>query len=138
MMSLSGSSGRTIGRPPFTPTQWEELEHQALIYKYMVSGVPVPPELIFSIRRSLDTSLVSRLLPHQSRKPYNLILFISCFSCSCIKFQSFVDSHAQSFQLYVFKSDSVSWFLLKVSSFFFQRPLSITQFPQFSFDDFAT
>ncbi|KAG7631169.1 Glutamine-Leucine-Glutamine QLQ [Arabidopsis suecica] len=66
MMSLSGSSGRTIGRPPFTPTQWEELEHQALIYKYMVSGVPVPPELIFSIRRSLDTSLVSRLLPHQS------------------------------------------------------------------------
>ncbi|CAA7035637.1 unnamed protein product [Microthlaspi erraticum] len=66
MMSLSGSSGRTIERPPFTQTQWQELEHQALIYKYMVSGVPVPPELIFSIRRSLDTSLVSRLLPHQS------------------------------------------------------------------------
>ncbi|CAH2053763.1 unnamed protein product [Thlaspi arvense] len=66
MMSLSGSSGRTIERPPFTPTQWQELEHQALIYKYMVSGVPVPPELIFSIRRSLDSSLVSRLLPHQS------------------------------------------------------------------------
>ncbi|KAL0900159.1 hypothetical protein Bca101_084120 [Brassica carinata] len=66
MMSLSGSSGRTIERPPFTPTQWQELESQALIYKYMVSGVPVPPELIFSIRRSLDSSLVSRLLPHQS------------------------------------------------------------------------
>ncbi|KAF8081427.1 hypothetical protein N665_0887s0014 [Sinapis alba] len=65
MMSLSGSSGRPIERPPFTPTQWQELEHQALIYKYMVSGVPVPPELIFSIRRSLDSSLVSRLLPHQ-------------------------------------------------------------------------
>ncbi|CAN6991531.1 hypothetical protein IGI04_003643 [Brassica rapa subsp. trilocularis] len=65
MMSLSGSSGRPIGRPPFTPTQWQELEHQALIYKYMVSGVPVPPDLIFSIRRSLDSSLVSRLLPHQ-------------------------------------------------------------------------
>ncbi|CAG7882521.1 unnamed protein product [Brassica rapa] len=66
MMNLSGTSGRTIERPPFTPTQWQELEHQALIYKYMVSGVPVPPELIFSIRRSLDSSLVSRLLPHQS------------------------------------------------------------------------
>ncbi|XP_006297825.2 growth-regulating factor 5 [Capsella rubella] len=66
MMSLSGNSGRTIERPPFTPTQWQELEHQALIYKYMVSGVPVPPELIFSIRRSLDSTLVSRLLPHQS------------------------------------------------------------------------
>ncbi|XP_010501463.1 PREDICTED: growth-regulating factor 5-like [Camelina sativa] len=66
MMSLSGSSGRTIERPLFTPTQWQELEHQALIYKYMVSGVPVPPELIFSIRKSLDSALVSRLLPHQS------------------------------------------------------------------------
>ncbi|KAG5398675.1 hypothetical protein IGI04_020489 [Brassica rapa subsp. trilocularis] len=66
MMSLSGNGGRTIERPPFTPTQWQELENQALIYKYMVSGVPVPPELIFSIRRSLDSSLVSRLLPHQS------------------------------------------------------------------------
>ncbi|KAL1212065.1 Growth-regulating factor 5 [Cardamine amara subsp. amara] len=66
MMSLSGSSGKTIERPPFTPTQWQELEHQAHIYKYMVSGVPVPPELIFSIRRSLDSTLVSRLLPHQS------------------------------------------------------------------------
>ncbi|KAL0719503.1 hypothetical protein Bca4012_068827 [Brassica carinata] len=65
MMSLSGSSGRPTERPPFTPTQWQELEHQALIYKYMVSGVPVPPELIFSIRRSLDSSLVSRLFPHQ-------------------------------------------------------------------------
>ncbi|KAH0904655.1 hypothetical protein HID58_044158 [Brassica napus] len=65
MMSLSGNSGRPIGRPPFTPTQWQELEHQALIYKYMVSGVPVPPDLIFSIRRSLDSSLVSRLLAHQ-------------------------------------------------------------------------
>ncbi|CAN8259421.1 unnamed protein product [Cochlearia groenlandica] len=66
MMSLSGNSGRTIEKPPFTQTQWQELEHQALVYKYMVSGVPVPPELIFSIRRSLDSSLVSRLLPHQS------------------------------------------------------------------------
>lgn len=134
-MSLSGSSGRTIGRPPFTPTQWEELEHQALIYKYMVSGVPVPPELIFSIRRSLDTSLVSRLLPHQSRKPYNFILFISCFSCSCIKFQSFVDSHAQSFQLYVFKSViRFLGFCLKSLAFSFNDHFQyITQFPQFFF-----
>ncbi|XP_018459546.2 growth-regulating factor 5-like [Raphanus sativus] len=66
MMNESGINGRTTDRPPFTPTQWQELEHQALIYKYMVSGVPVPPELIFSIRRSLDSSLVSRLIPHQS------------------------------------------------------------------------
>ncbi|XVE88627.1 hypothetical protein DITRI_Ditri19aG0084900 [Diplodiscus trichospermus] len=50
---------------PFTPTQWQELEHQALIFKYMVSGVPIPPELIFSVKRSLDSSLASRLFPHQ-------------------------------------------------------------------------
>ncbi|XVF27050.1 hypothetical protein REPUB_Repub14bG0072900 [Reevesia pubescens] len=50
---------------PFTPTQWQELELQALIFKYMVSGVPIPPELIFSVKKSLDSSLASRLFPHQ-------------------------------------------------------------------------
>ncbi|CAN1168798.1 Growth-regulating factor 1, partial [Linum perenne] len=35
---------------PFTATQWQELEHQALIYKYMVSGLPVPPQLLSSLR----------------------------------------------------------------------------------------
>ncbi|VFQ81332.1 unnamed protein product [Cuscuta campestris] len=57
------SSGR--GRLPFTANQWQELEHQALIYKYMVSGMPVPPDLLYSIRRSLDSSLSSKLLLHQ-------------------------------------------------------------------------
>nr|GMD52673.1 growth-regulating factor 1-like [Ipomoea batatas] len=45
---------------------WQELEHQALIYKYMVSGMPVPPDLLYSIRRSLDSSLSSKLLLHQT------------------------------------------------------------------------
>ncbi|KAF8393617.1 hypothetical protein HHK36_021862 [Tetracentron sinense] len=49
-------------RSPFTASQWQELEHQALIFKYMVSGMPIPPDLIFTIKRSLDSS---RLLPHQ-------------------------------------------------------------------------
>ncbi|XWS20075.1 hypothetical protein CRYUN_Cryun31cG0070400 [Craigia yunnanensis] len=53
-------------RCPFTPNQWQELEHQALIFKYMVSGVPIPPELIHSVKRSLDSSLASSLFPHQS------------------------------------------------------------------------
>ncbi|CAK7356527.1 unnamed protein product [Dovyalis caffra] len=44
---------------------WQELEHQALIYKYMVSGVPVPPELLYSVKRSLESSLASRVFPHQ-------------------------------------------------------------------------
>ncbi|XP_010552235.1 PREDICTED: growth-regulating factor 5-like [Tarenaya hassleriana] len=66
MMGLTSGSGD--GRSemyPFTTTQWQELEQQALVYKYMVSGVPVPPELIFSIRRSLHSSFSSPLLPHQ-------------------------------------------------------------------------
>ncbi|XP_022152690.1 growth-regulating factor 5-like isoform X2 [Momordica charantia] len=50
---------------PFTATQWQELEHQALIFKYMVSGVPIPPDLIFSVKRSLDSSISARLFPHQ-------------------------------------------------------------------------
>nr|GMD54410.1 growth-regulating factor 1-like [Ipomoea batatas] len=58
------NNGRS--RLPFTATQWQELEHQALIYKYMVSGMPVPPDLLYSIRRSLDSSLSSKLLLHQT------------------------------------------------------------------------
>ncbi|WJX90940.1 hypothetical protein P8452_72785 [Trifolium repens] len=52
-------------RHPFTPTQWQELEHQALIYKYMASGISIPPDLLLTIKRSyLDSS---RLLPHHSQ-----------------------------------------------------------------------
>ena len=60
-------SGRN--RFPFTATQWQELEHQALIFKYMASGMPIPPDLIFSIKRSLDSPLpTSKLFPtHQSQ-----------------------------------------------------------------------
>ncbi|XP_038699388.1 growth-regulating factor 1-like isoform X1 [Tripterygium wilfordii] len=52
---------------PFTASQWQELEHQALIYKYMVSGIPIPPDLLFTIKRNcLDSSLPSKLFSHQS------------------------------------------------------------------------
>lgn len=40
-------------RGPFTPTQWMELEHQALIYKHIVANAPVPAGLLLPIRRSL-------------------------------------------------------------------------------------
>ncbi|XP_059432464.1 growth-regulating factor 1 isoform X3 [Corylus avellana] len=57
-------SGRT--RFPFTASQWQELEHQALIFKYMASGIPIPPDLLFTIKRScLDSPLSSKYLPHQ-------------------------------------------------------------------------
>ncbi|KAE8676453.1 AP2-like ethylene-responsive transcription factor ANT-like [Hibiscus syriacus] len=43
-------------RGPFTPSQWMELEHQALIYKYITSNVPIPSNLLIPIRKSLDSA----------------------------------------------------------------------------------
>ncbi|XP_057491670.1 growth-regulating factor 1-like [Actinidia eriantha] len=37
----------------FTPSQWVELEHQALIYKYIVANVPVPSNLLIALKNSL-------------------------------------------------------------------------------------
>ncbi|KAL5208110.1 hypothetical protein ABZP36_032545 [Zizania latifolia] len=57
-------SGRwPVRLPPFTAAQYEELEQQALIYKYLVAGVPVPPDLVLPIRRGLD-SLAARFYHH--------------------------------------------------------------------------
>ncbi|KAE8669146.1 hypothetical protein F3Y22_tig00112254pilonHSYRG00126 [Hibiscus syriacus] len=38
---------------PFSPCQLMELEHQALIYKYIISNVPIPSNLLIPIRKSL-------------------------------------------------------------------------------------
>lgn len=51
-------------RPPFTAMQWQELEHQALIYKYLVAGMAVPPDLVIPIRQSFDS--ISARFFHQS------------------------------------------------------------------------
>ena len=42
-------------RAPFTTGQWAELEHQALIFKYMMANVSVPQELLNPIRKSVAT-----------------------------------------------------------------------------------
>ncbi|KAG4382485.1 hypothetical protein JHK82_039240 [Glycine max] len=42
-------------RGPFTPSQWMELEHQALIYKYITANMPVPTHLLIPIRKALDS-----------------------------------------------------------------------------------
>ena len=65
------SSRWPAARPvvPFTPAQYEELEQQALIYKYLVAGVPVPPDLVVPIRRGLD-SLATRFYGHPTRTAY--------------------------------------------------------------------
>jgi len=53
--TLMGLSNGYYGRSPFTMSQWEELEHQALIFKYMLAGVPVPHNLVLPIQRSFDS-----------------------------------------------------------------------------------
>ncbi|XP_024980214.1 growth-regulating factor 1-like [Cynara cardunculus var. scolymus] len=77
MMSTAAEGGGTVrnnggggggGRYPFTATQWQELEHQALVYKYMISGMPIPPDLLFTIKRSLDSS-TKLILHHQPPHP---------------------------------------------------------------------
>ncbi|XP_072971236.1 growth-regulating factor 6-like [Typha angustifolia] len=52
--SMPGVLARVRG--PFTPSQWMELEHQALIYKYIVASVPIPASLLIPVRRSLNPS----------------------------------------------------------------------------------
>ncbi|XP_074566536.1 growth-regulating factor 1-like isoform X2 [Curcuma longa] len=61
MMMTGGGSCRH----PFTLSQWQELELQALIFKYMASAVPVPPDLVYCVRRSLFAEpRPPRFLPH--------------------------------------------------------------------------
>ncbi|KAL1556905.1 hypothetical protein AAHA92_12463 [Salvia divinorum] len=40
--------------PPFSQAQLKELEQQAMVYKYLVAGLPVPPDLIRLFRHSFD------------------------------------------------------------------------------------
>ncbi|GAA0168941.1 hypothetical protein LIER_40679 [Lithospermum erythrorhizon] len=70
MSSFSTSvvrAGEVGGYRPqlFTAVQFQELEHQAMIYKYLVAGLPVPPDLVMPIRHSFD-ALPSRFYHHSS------------------------------------------------------------------------
>ncbi|KAL9686000.1 hypothetical protein QQ045_023455 [Rhodiola kirilowii] len=47
-------SGRISRTYPFTAAQWEELQHQTLLFKYLLSGLPIPPHLIFSINQNIS------------------------------------------------------------------------------------
>ncbi|XP_019156789.1 PREDICTED: growth-regulating factor 1-like isoform X2 [Ipomoea nil] len=44
---------------PFTPSQWMELEHQALIYKYITANVPIPPYLLNPIKKAIESAALS-------------------------------------------------------------------------------
>ena len=74
-MSGASSSVEAAGlgfRPPFTAAQWKELERQALIYKYLVAGLPVPTELVVLIQRSIE-SIPARFFHQSSCKKAKLL-----------------------------------------------------------------
>ncbi|KAG6524710.1 growth-regulating factor 6-like [Zingiber officinale] len=50
--NLNMQSVMARARGPFTPSQWLELEHQALIYKYLLANVPIPATLLVPLRRN--------------------------------------------------------------------------------------
>ncbi|KAL6861199.1 hypothetical protein ACP4OV_016899 [Aristida adscensionis] len=74
-MMLSGSHAAAAaagggGRRAFTASQWQELEHQALIYKYMASGAPVPHDLVLPLRLATGVNTVPSLaFPSQASSP---------------------------------------------------------------------
>lgn len=85
-------SARWAPRPAtFTAAQYEELEQQALIYKYLVAGVPVPPDLLLPIRRGFD-SLASRFYLHHAARTYPSIHPCSTFFALLVRFACFVYS----------------------------------------------
>ncbi|MFS7964727.1 putative transcription factor interactor and regulator C3H-WRC/GRF family [Helianthus anomalus] len=43
-------------RGPFTASQWMELEHQSLSYKYITVNAPIPSNLLIPIRKALETA----------------------------------------------------------------------------------
>ncbi|KAK6926206.1 Glutamine-Leucine-Glutamine, QLQ [Dillenia turbinata] len=47
--------GGMMRTSPFTLSQWQELEHQVLILKYLMAGLPVPPDLVLPIRKSFES-----------------------------------------------------------------------------------
>nr|XP_043636968.1 growth-regulating factor 6-like [Erigeron canadensis] len=53
-------------RGPFTPSQWMELEHQALIYKYITVNAPIPSNLLIPIRKALESATFSSYPRHST------------------------------------------------------------------------
>ncbi|KAL4282077.1 hypothetical protein GQ457_03G046920 [Hibiscus cannabinus] len=52
---------------PFTASQYQELEHQALIFKYMVSGIPIPPDLLFTLDGTVSRWIGRKVDPEPGR-----------------------------------------------------------------------
>ncbi|XP_059306012.1 growth-regulating factor 3 [Lycium ferocissimum] len=60
-----------MGSSYFSLAQWQELELQALIYRHMLAGAPVPHELLHHIQKSLINSSPYYNLPQQQFQQYH-------------------------------------------------------------------
>lgn len=100
-------------RVPFTAAQWQELERQAMAYKYMMASVPVPPQLLIPFTKT--PSNVAHSHSNCKNQSHNLChLFpykkpISC--CNCFPFFSFCsDGNGGSWELgFPNNSDPEPW-----------------------------
>lgn len=113
MLSSASSAGAAMGmgggyphQPPplpqrgaaaavFTAAQWAELEQQALIYKYLMAGVPVPPDLLLPVRPGPHSAAFSFASPaaspfyhhhhhHPSRELSPPLSLSPSFVCVCV------------------------------------------------------
>nr|GMC79569.1 growth-regulating factor 3-like [Ipomoea batatas] len=53
-----------MGGSYFSLGQWQELELQALIFRHIIAGAPVPPELLHLVKKSLFNSASPYYFPH--------------------------------------------------------------------------
>ncbi|CAN4121412.1 unnamed protein product [Withania somnifera] len=68
---LTATKFPRMGSSYFSLAQWQELELQALIYKHMLAGDPIPHELLHLIKKSLINSSPYYNLPHQHYQQYH-------------------------------------------------------------------
>ncbi|KAK1262605.1 Growth-regulating factor 12 [Acorus gramineus] len=79
MLGLGLGLGLGSGKSGFTVLQLQELEHQALIFKYMVAGVPVPFHLVLPIWKSVAGSSYHNHHPSCTSLPLKILVF-KCWS----------------------------------------------------------
>ncbi|KAK1327011.1 Growth-regulating factor 12 [Acorus calamus] len=75
MLGLGLGLGVGPGKSGFTFLQLQELEHQALIFKYMVAGVPVPFHLVLPIWKASPALLITTTSPPVLLYPLKIQFF---------------------------------------------------------------
>ncbi|CAN1185175.1 Growth-regulating factor 6 [Linum perenne] len=133
-MHWEGGGG---GRGQLTVSQWMELEHQALIYKYLTSNLPVPHNLLIPIKRALESAALPSFspagfltptsckflflsFPHLFRHKVNIFTDFGAFFISCGPLSLFhLSGHGMAWvNFYKFGLFSASYILLYLVCFY--------------------